>query len=159
VRTERQVELNRGFFELGPGMSAASPKLLPLPPDLPARMSIRWTGSLTPLLTGGYTLSLTSLGSARLLLDGQLLLEIAPSASAAAAQPAPGAVPAIGMAASAAQVATASLQLTEGDAHTATVEYAADAPEQSAFFTECLGRRSRRCSLMHWSRPGPGLTR
>jgi beta-glucosidase len=139
VRTERQAELNRGFFDIDAGLRASSPKLPPLPPELPPRLSARWTGSLRAPLTGEYLLSLTSLGSARLLLDGQVQLANTPSAPVApeAATPAFGSP--IGTAASAIQVSTTAVRLTAGERYAVAVEYAADAPEQS-FFKEAMLR-------------------
>ena len=71
VRIDRQVALNLGFFNFG-GMNASS---LPMTPaEFNKAISVRWTGNLIVPLTGDYTLSLTNLGTARLYLDDQLLI-------------------------------------------------------------------------------------
>ncbi len=74
VRIDRQVEVNRGFFDI-PGLWVAPPRLTPLPPNLGVQISARWTGSLVPPATGLYTLSLTCLGSARLWVDDQRVID------------------------------------------------------------------------------------
>ena len=139
VRTERHAELNRGFFDIDPALSAASPKLPPSPRDLPGRLSARWTGSLIAPLSGEYLLSLTSLGSARLLLDGEPLVAIVPSDPVSDSAPPPPFGSAIGEAASAIEVATATVRLSADESYAVTIEYAADAPEQS-FFKEAMLR-------------------
>ncbi|MCA9875007.1 MAG: glycoside hydrolase family 3 C-terminal domain-containing protein, partial [Anaerolineales bacterium] len=81
VRVESRIELNQGFFDIMPGLSVASPKLpaAPLPMNFgaPKQLSARWRGTLTPPVSGSYTLSLTALGTARLTLNGQLLIDTA----------------------------------------------------------------------------------
>jgi beta-glucosidase len=126
VRTEPRAEMNRGFFDL-PGLNAASPKLTPTPADLPGRMSVRWSGQLTPPTTGDYTLSLTSLGRARLTLDQQVLINTGAGAGI------PAGASALGVAGSAVQVATSTVHLVSGRRSAVTIEYAADAPGQSPF--------------------------
>ena len=44
--------------------------------ELNGRISVRWTGCLTPAVSGPHELSLTSLGSATLFLDDRPLLRI-----------------------------------------------------------------------------------
>jgi len=132
VRTEPCAEINRGFFAL-PGLNAASPKLPPAVTDLPARMSVRWSGSLTPPASGRYTLSLSSFGRARLYVDDQVLVDMPTPASAAPAwTPVAGRGWVLGIASSAIQVQTTSVHLVSGRPYTVTVEYAADAPDQSS---------------------------
>jgi beta-glucosidase len=140
VRTEPCAEMNRGFFAF-PGLNAASPKLPPAPTDLPGRISVRWSGSLTPPGTGDYTLSLTSLGRARLSLDDQVLVDMpTPAPAAVARAPVPGGAWVLGIAGSAAQVrTTTTLHLVSGRPYIVTVEYAADAPDQS-FLHEAMLR-------------------
>ena len=74
TRTEPHVDLNFGFFVFS-GFNAGSPNLPPIPvPSIAgqgARPSVRWTGTLTAPATGNYVLALTSLGTSRLVLDGQ----------------------------------------------------------------------------------------
>src|SRR5258708_9585245 len=71
VRIDRQVDLNLGFFNY----STFNASSLTIPPGLNNAISVRWTGRITPPPTGNYTLSLTHLGTARLYLGGQLLIE------------------------------------------------------------------------------------
>jgi beta-glucosidase len=72
VRTDRQVGLNLGLFNF---LILNASSLPQVPEDLNNTMSVPWTGSLTAPATGNYTLSLTHLGTARLFLDGQLLID------------------------------------------------------------------------------------
>jgi beta-glucosidase len=71
VRTDRQVAFNLGFFNY----SIFNASWLKTPEEFNNAISVRWTGSLTAPVTGEYTLSLTHLGTARLYLDGQLLID------------------------------------------------------------------------------------
>ncbi len=71
VRTDRQVALNLGFFNY----TIFNASSLKTPEEFNNAISVRWTGSLTAPVTGEYTLSLTHLGTARLYLDGQLLID------------------------------------------------------------------------------------
>lgn len=109
VRTDPHVDLNFGFFVYR-GFNAGSPNLPPTPgPSMAgpgALPSVRWTGTLTAPATGDYVLALTSLGSSRLVLDGQPLidnlgLDLRP--------------------------ATAAVTLAGGEPHEVQIEYAADA--------------------------------
>ncbi len=79
VRVESRIELNQGFFDIMPGLSVASPKLPPSPMPMnfgaPKQLAARWRGRLTPPVSGNYTLSLTALGTARLTLNDQLLID------------------------------------------------------------------------------------
>jgi beta-glucosidase len=78
VRTEPQVNLLNGFFNF-PGFNASSPKIPPMPQNIGGRenacMSARFTGSFTAPSTGQYTLALTHMGSARLVFDGNVLID------------------------------------------------------------------------------------
>lgn len=107
TRIDRQAALNLGFFNFG-GLNASS--LPPTPEDLNNAMSVRWTGNLTAPATGEYTFSLTHLGTARLYLDGRLLIED------------PGII---------LQTQSVTLTLVAGQPHALRIEYAADRPEQS----------------------------
>src|SRR5947209_5050356 len=108
VRTDRQVALNLGFFNY-PGFNAS---LLPQTPlEFNNIMSVRWTGSITAPATGDYTLSLTHLGTARLFLDDQRLIDD----------------PGVTL-----STQSASVHLVAGEAHTLQIDYAADRPEQGA---------------------------
>src|SRR6266700_3582953 len=71
VRTDRQVALNLGFFNY----SIFNASSLKTPEEFNNAVSVRWTGSLTAPVTGEYTLSLTHLGTVRLYLDDQLLID------------------------------------------------------------------------------------
>ena len=151
VRTDLQVDLNRGFFDLGPGLNASSPKALRVPADLPGSISIRWSGSLVVPTGCEYTLALTSLGSARLFLDGRLLIDTPHPAPAGTAGPPPPGRPVVGMAAGALRVATAAVRLEAGEPRAVVIEYVADAPEQSTAFKEAMIR-------FGWQPPGDTIT-
>src|SRR5947209_2820748 len=105
VRTDRQVALNLGFFNY----SIFNASSLKTPEEFNNAISVRWTGSLTAPTTGNYTLSLTHLGTARLYLDGQLLIDD------------PG---------STLGTQSVTLHLIAGERHTLRIDYAADRPEQ-----------------------------
>jgi len=107
VRTDRQVALNLGFFNY-PGFNAC---LISTPLEFNNIMSVRWTGSITAPVTGDYTLSLTHLGTARLFLDGQRLIDD----------------PGVTL-----STQSASVHLVAGEAHALQIEYASDRPEQGA---------------------------
>ncbi|MBN2980388.1 MULTISPECIES: beta-glucosidase [Cohnella] len=74
VRTERQVNMNLGFYNYD-GLNGQSSKLTKLPDPFNGMMSARWTGSIAAPETGEYTLSITSLGSGKLYFDGELLID------------------------------------------------------------------------------------
>src|SRR2546421_11863393 len=74
-------------------------------------MSVRWTGRITAPVTGDYTLSLTPLGTARLVLDGQRLIDD----------------PGVTL-----STQSAIVHLVAGEAHALQIEYASDRPEQGA---------------------------
>jgi beta-glucosidase len=105
VRIDRQVDLNLGFFNYS-NFNASS---LTTPPELTNAISVRWTGSITAPATGNYALSLTHLGTARLYLDGQLLIED----------------PGITL-----ETRSVTMHLVAGQPHALRIEYAADRPEQ-----------------------------
>ena len=106
VRTDRQVGRNLGLFNF----AMANPSSLPpLPEDFNNTMSVRWTGSLSVPATGNYTLSLTHLGTARLFLDGQLLIDD----------------PGLSL-----RIESVTRHLVAGERHALRIEYAADRPEQ-----------------------------
>ena len=71
VRTDSQVNLNLGFISQLFNASAVPPP----PGELGDVISARWTGTLIAPQTGDYTLALTSMGSAWLWLDGQLVVD------------------------------------------------------------------------------------
>lgn len=108
VRIDRQVALNLGFFNFG-GMNASS--LPEIPGEFNSVMSARWTGNLIVPTTGDYTLSLTHLGTTRLFLDGELLIDD----------------PGITL-----QMQSVARSLVAGQSYALRIEYAADRPEQGA---------------------------
>ena len=128
TRLEPRAELNFGFFNMFPGLSAASPKLPGRPPELKGKIAVRWRGVLVAPADGEYQLALTYLGTARLLLDGKVLVA---ATTPPAAESAPPRLP-MGLPAGAgeAQIKTAvtAVQLVGGTAYDLVVEYAADAP-------------------------------
>src|SRR5260370_12407088 len=89
-------------------MNASS---LGAPMKLNSDISGRWRGSLTVPITGEYTLSLTHLGTARLYLDGQLLIDD----------------PGVTL-----QTQSVTLSLEAFQPHALQIDYAADPPEQVA---------------------------
>ncbi len=105
VRIDRQVDLNLGFFNY----STFNASSLTTPPELNNAISVRWTGSITVPTTGNYTLSLTHLGTARLYLDGQLLIED----------------PGITL-----ETRSVTMHLVADQTRALRIEYAADRPEQ-----------------------------
>ena len=105
VRTDRQVTLNLGLFNL----SSFNASSLKIPAEFSNAVSVRWTGSITAPTTGNYTLSLSHLGTARLYLDGQLLIDD----------------PGITL-----TTQSVALHLVAGQPHTLHIDYAADRPEQ-----------------------------
>ena len=105
VRIDRQVNLNLGFFNY----STFNASSLTNPPELNNAISVRWTGSITVPTTGNYTLSLTHLGTARLYLDGQLLIEDAGITL---------------------DTRSVTMHLVAGQPHALRIEYGADRPEQ-----------------------------
>jgi beta-glucosidase len=107
VRTDRQVALNLGFFNF----SLFNASLQTTPEQFNNAISVRWTGSLTAPVTGEYTLSLTHLGTARLSLDGRLLIDD----------------PGITLG-----TRSVTQQLVAGQPHALRIDYAADRPEQYA---------------------------
>ena len=108
VRIDRQVGLNLGLFNFAMANATSLPQL---PEDFNNAMSVRWTGSLTAPATGDYTLSLTHLGTVRLYLDGQVLIDD----------------PCLAL-----RVDSVTRHLVAGEHHALRIEYAADRPEQRA---------------------------
>ncbi|AIQ48635.1 glycoside hydrolase [Paenibacillus sp. FSL R7-0273] len=74
TRTDGQVNLNLGFYNFD-GLNGQSSKLPQTPGNLNSMMSARWNGYLTAPMTGEYNLSLTSVGTGKLYLDGKLLID------------------------------------------------------------------------------------
>jgi beta-glucosidase len=62
VRTDRQIDFNWDRFQ-------------PTAQLTPNSFSVRWTGKLTPVESGKYTLGFTADDGARLYIDGQLLVD------------------------------------------------------------------------------------
>ncbi len=107
VRTDRQVALNLGFFNY----SIFNASSLTTPEEFNNAISVRWTGSLSAPTTGNYTLSLTHLGTARLFLDGQMLIDD----------------PGITL-----TTQSVTLHVVAGQPYALRIEYATDRPEQYA---------------------------
>ena len=105
IRTDRQVGFNLGLFNF----SSFNASSLKTPEEFTNAISVRWTGSITPPTTGNYTLSLTHLGTARLYLDGQPLIDD----------------PGITLV-----TQSVTLHLVAGQPHVLRIDYAADRPEQ-----------------------------
>jgi len=105
VRTDRQVALNLGFFNF-PGFNACA---ISTPLEFNNIMSVRWTGSITAPATGDYTLSLTHMGTVRLLLDGQRLIDD----------------PGVAL-----STHSATVHLVADEPHALQIDYASDRPEQ-----------------------------
>ncbi|QVY61974.1 beta-glucosidase H [Cytobacillus gottheilii] len=74
TRTDNQVNFNLGFYNYD-GLNAQSPKLPKTPGEFNREMSARWTGDIAAPATGEYVLSLSSLGTGKLYLDGKLLID------------------------------------------------------------------------------------
>ena len=128
TRIEPRPELNFGFYNMFPGLSAASPKLPPRPPELQGKIGVRWRGVLVAPGEGKYQLALTCLGTARLLLDGKVIIDAATPIAAESAPPRlPFGLPP-GVHEAQITVAAATVQLAAGAAYDVVVEYAADAP-------------------------------
>jgi beta-glucosidase len=132
VRTDPQVDLNLGFFNF-PGFNASSPKLPSTPTELNGQISVRWSGSINAPASGEYVLSLTSLGTARLYLDDQLLISSA-GTEKASSETGPPRYPygqlTLQGAASQPATETASVHLAAGEPREVRIEHAADTPEQ-----------------------------
>ena len=122
-RVEPCAELNFGFFDLFPGLGVSSPQALGKPANLASRFSGRWSGRLTAPASGDYLLSLTSLGTARLYLDGQVVID----SPAVERQTTAGGSP-FGHAAGAVKVASNTVSLAAGAVYDVLIEYATDAP-------------------------------
>lgn len=133
VRSEPRIEINYGFFDLFPGLSVASPKLPSKPANLKGQISVRWTGHLTVSTSGEYTLALTTLGSARLYIDGQLIIDSAKdepkTASGSSRRVSVNDV---------AKVFSKTTQLTAKVSYSLIVEYSADAPGEWRFHEAML---------------------
>lgn len=71
TRTDAQINLHLGFMSQTFNASAVPPP----PGQSGDDLSVRWTGWFSAPCLGEYRLALTSLGSARLWLDGQLLID------------------------------------------------------------------------------------
>ncbi|NUU78073.1 beta-glucosidase [Paenibacillus xylanilyticus] len=110
VRTDNQVNMNLGFYNYE-GFNAQSSKLPTTPTEFNGKMSARWTGSIKAPKTGDYKLSLTSLGSAKLYVDDQLLVDN-----------------------QGAKLSTTKKEITlkEGESHNIRIEYRTDFPVQSS---------------------------
>lgn len=110
VRTDNQVNMNLGFYNYE-GFNAQSSKLPVTPTEFNSKMSARWTGSITAPKTGDYKLSLTSLGSAKLYVDDQLLVENQGETLSTTKK---------------------AITLKEGESHNIKIEYRTDFPVQSS---------------------------
>lgn len=72
--TMPQVAVNLGFFNF-PGCSAASPKYPTFAHELTPQTSARFTGRLVVPVDGEYHLTVTMLGTVRIWIDGELVLD------------------------------------------------------------------------------------
>ncbi len=113
TRTDLEAALRTGVGDfVGFGLDASQRP--PLPNDGPllyAPISVRWTGTLTAPATGTYQLALSHLGTARLYLDGKLLIDN-PGTDYG--------------------TQTVSVPLTAGQSHSVEIDYATDNPNQFA---------------------------
>lgn len=75
TQIEPGVNVNYGFFDLFAGANPASPGYLGKPAGLGGDFSVRWSGRLDVPVDGDYTLELSCHGAARLLLDGELVID------------------------------------------------------------------------------------
>ena len=131
TRTDPQVAINLGFFNI-PHFNAISPRLPATPMELNGRISVRWRGTLAPETTGTHRLSLTSLGSASLSLDGSTILRVrgdglhGPPVDHADFPPLPPLVPDDGP-----RIETVEVDLNAGVPRAIEVAYAADSAEQN----------------------------
>ncbi len=145
-RVEPRAELNFGFFNMFPGLSAASPKLPGRPPELKGKIAARWSGALVAPADGEYQLALTYLGTARLLLDGKVILD---GTTPLVAENAPPRLPVglpPGEREAQIKTAVAAVRLAAGTAYDLLVEYAADAPGHWIFGEAML--------RLGWQAPG-----
>ena len=134
VRTDPQVDLNLGFFNF-PDFNASSPRLQRHPLDLNGQISVRWTGTLATHLTGDYELVVTSLGSVRLFVDNELLVEAAADTfgdpdALVAAPTYPYGTTTLHSPELPPQVFRARIRLAAGQPRALRLEYAADTPAQ-----------------------------
>lgn len=130
VRVDRQISLNLGFFNF---ISA----LPVLPLNFGSTISVRWTGSITPPVSGDYTLALSHLGTARLFLNDQVLIDD----------------PGLTL-----ETHAVTTFLHAGQAYALRIEYAADRPEQDvpgseAFDVSLTGAQIR----FGWQHPAEAL--
>ncbi|MEV5027440.1 beta-glucosidase [Paenibacillus sp. LPE1-1-1.1] len=70
----KQPNLQLGFYNYD-GLNANSPKIGKLPWNVTSNNSIRYTGVIHVPKTGDYTLSTTSLGSSKVYIDGNLVID------------------------------------------------------------------------------------
>lgn len=130
TRMDSQIELNQTLFD-SPGLGVSSPKFMRLPQALGPKISARWNGTLEIPDGGEYVLSLTTLGSARLFVDGQLEIDAtrAPAVGGAGSPVQPAGLNIL-WTGGGAQVLTKTFHFAANSAHAFSVEYAADVPEQ-----------------------------
>jgi beta-glucosidase len=112
-RTDPYAALNGGFF-LFQGLTGGSPHFPDQPQSLNTNCSIRWTGHLTAPVSGSYEFALTTTGTSRMLLDGNLVVSTEPATVAGAVA-----------------TATATVQLRAGSVHSVRVEFENDGPQQA----------------------------
>ncbi|HYZ46895.1 MAG TPA: glycoside hydrolase family 3 N-terminal domain-containing protein, partial [Actinomycetota bacterium] len=107
VRNDLQAAANLGLVFAHPALQASSLPTVPFE-LIGTPISVRWTGTITAPATGTYDLSLTSLGSSRVFLDGKLLVDHSGRHDL--------------------ETRTASVRLVAGEPHAIRVDYAADHP-------------------------------
>lgn len=130
ARTDRQVNLRNGI-----GALVNSSQVPPLPyPLVIAPISARWTGTLTPPVSGSYTLSLSHLGRARLFVDNNLLIDDPGTTYTTQSVP---------------------VTLQAGQAYDVRIEYFTDAPDQ---FDGGLNDAPLAQVRFGWTPPANGLS-
>lgn len=112
-RTDPYAALNGGFF-LFEGLTGGSPHFPDQPPSLNTNCSIRWTGQLVAPVQGNYEFALSTTGTSRLTLDGNLVLSTQHAAVAGDFK-----------------TVTTLVQLQSGSVHSVSVEFINDGPQQA----------------------------
>ncbi|NHC46655.1 beta-glucosidase [Motilibacter aurantiacus] len=131
TRAEKQVQLRLGLSNDTINSSQVPGVPFPLPV---APISVRWTGTLTAPSTGTYGLSLSSLGTAKLYVDGRLALDNPATTYG---------------------TRTVQLPLTAGKSVKVQVDYTTDAPNQ---FDGSLNDQPGAMVRLGWTPPADVLS-